>query len=268
MDQFLGSFFSTRPWARTIAIALGGALVLFLLNLAVAGYRGYGFIGTSGQPTQITIMGTAERSVVPDKGTLSITVTSDATTQKTAQANLVKKTAGILDFLTVSGIASKDIKTQNYSLYPNCNGDDIYMNSSSYYPAPVPVSTPCDDSYTATQTIDVTISDIATVDALIAGVAEAGGEISYITLYASNDKQVRADLKKEAIENARQQAEEAAEALDMRVVRVITFEDYNYYDGYPMPLTAEAYPPGMPRITVSPGEQKISAQVSVTFELR
>jgi uncharacterized protein YggE len=69
----------------------------------------------------ITVSGKAEKEVVPDTAKISFSINEYKKSQSDA-ANIVnKKTKTIITALEDLGVDKKDIKTKNYSIYPEYN---------------------------------------------------------------------------------------------------------------------------------------------------
>lgn len=270
MEQPSGNFRGiTIPhhWLRILFIAACGALALFLINLAVEGYRGYGFIGGSTKSTNITVTGNGEITATPDTGTITVSVESLAGTQKVAQDTLAKKMEGVLVAIKQAGVADADVKTDNYNV--SNNGCDYYNSPNrpvSQY-SPMPPSNCSSSDYTASQNITVTLHNLANLQTLLSGIGARGGQISSVSLDASNINALRDQAQQKAITDAKTKAQKTASGLGVRLGRVVSFDNYDDSGGYPTPLYENSYSSGDAIPTVPTGEQKITSQVSVTFEI-
>ncbi|HSU73064.1 MAG TPA: SIMPL domain-containing protein, partial [Candidatus Binatia bacterium] len=94
---------NTLPWIVAIAALL---VVAFLV------YQG-GHPGDSGTTLRdtITVSGTAELKVDPDKADLWMTVESTGTDAAAAQSALQLKSNKVIDALKAEGVAEKDMET-------------------------------------------------------------------------------------------------------------------------------------------------------------
>ena len=71
-----------------------------------------------------------------------------------------------------------------------------------------------------------------------------------------------------AIKAARARASLYATALGMKVVRVVSITESEGYSGGPMPVMAMRSMDSAAKTEIMPGEQSVSVNVSVVFELQ
>ena len=110
-------------------------LSLYCIALTVSEIKNYNFIGGGATASNtISFDGTGEISAVPDLATVTFTIKEDAKDVKDAQTNVTSKETAILAFLDKSGIAKKDIKTENY------NSNPTYQWRQGVCPSPVATS--------------------------------------------------------------------------------------------------------------------------------
>ena len=247
-------------WLRILLIAAAGALALFLANLAVEGYRGYGFISGGGEAATIDVSGSGEIKAVPDMAKINVSVSSLAGTAKVAQDILTTKVANVMAVIRQNGIADTDIELTNYSV----DTDGCYNYDSRYSPQNCSAS-----DYTGTQTVTVTVKNVSTLQSLLNSIGSKGGEIQYVSLSSSEDKKLRDEAQQKAVADAREKARRIADNLGVSLGRVVSFNDYNDYSAYSEPVSLYVnYGSGNSVVpTIPAGEQSITAQVTVTFEV-
>src|SRR3989344_2860368 len=106
-------------WPRMAAAMALGVLAVFLAFAAIAEIKGLRYIGTGTAATNtITVSGQGEVFAVPDTATFSVTIQEEAKEVADAQEVATKKTNDIIAYLKGEGIEEKDIKTTDYSVYP------------------------------------------------------------------------------------------------------------------------------------------------------
>src|SRR3989338_9217117 len=94
-------------------------LALFLLVLTVSTLKEWRYIGTGVPATNtITVSGEGEVFAVPDTATFSVTVQEEAKEVQDAQKVATGKANAIIAYLKGEGVEEKDIRTTDYSVYP------------------------------------------------------------------------------------------------------------------------------------------------------
>src|SRR3990167_7744821 len=117
--QSVQDIIKATHWPRTMATTALGALALFLIVVTIGELKGLQFIGSGVTATNtITVSGEGEVFAVPDTGTFSVTVQEEAKEVKDAQETATEKVNDIIAYLKGAGVEEKDIKTTDYSVYP------------------------------------------------------------------------------------------------------------------------------------------------------
>ncbi len=262
---------------RTSILVAVVLLGLFLLVETVAGFQSLRYIGSGVQPTNtINVSGYGEAFAIPDIATFSFTVMSEKPTVAAAQADATAKINAITDYLKGAGIEAKDIKTSEYSVSPQYD----------YVTQVCPVSTreisyPCQQGeqklrgYQVRQTTTVKVRDTAKAGDLLTGVGGKGAtEVSSLDFTFDDPDAVQKAARDEAIADAKEKAETLADSLGVRLVRVVSFNENG--GGYPTPMyyskdmavsqagnESRAIAPD-----ISVGENKVTSNVSITYEIR
>ncbi|OGG76864.1 hypothetical protein A3B35_02110 [Candidatus Kaiserbacteria bacterium RIFCSPLOWO2_01_FULL_54_24] len=260
-------------WPRMMAATALGFLALFLLVLTLSTLKEYRFIGSGVTATNtITVSGEGEVFAVPDTATFSVTIQEEAKQVKDAQKVATEKSNDIIAYLKKQGVEEKDIKTADYSVYPQYD----YTNaacSGGYCPPGRQVLR----GFQVSQTLTVKVRDTEKAGDLLSGVGELGASsVSGLSfeLDTADQSAKEAEARGKAIEDARTKAEALAGQLGVSLVRIVGFSENGNYPVYyakaEMSMTADgrggaALPPS-PQIPV--GENKIVSNVSVTYEIR
>lgn len=257
---------------RLAAAAALGMLALFLVAATVYAFKSYRFVGSGVSATNsITVSGMGEVFAVPDTATFSVSVRERAGQVEDAQEVATQKANDIITFLKGEGIEEKDIKTTDYSIYPQYKWVQDTACSERYCPPGRQELV----GFEVSQTFMVKVRDTEKAGELLSGVGSLGvSEVSSISFTIDDEDALRAEARSLAIEEAREKAEELAEQLGVRLVRVVGFYEDSY--GYPVPyysrgsdmampaaLTKEAAVPELPV-----GENKITSSVNVTYEIQ
>ena len=260
-------------WPRMMVATALGFLALFLLVLTLSTLKEYRFIGSGVTATNtITVSGEGEVFAVPDTATFSVTIQEEAKQVKDAQEVATEKSNDIIAYLKKQGVEEKDIKTADYSVYPQYD----YTNaacSGGYCPPGRQVLR----GFQVSQTLTVKVRDTEKAGDLLSGVGELGAtSVSGLSFELDTADQTakEAEARGEAIEDARTKAEALAGQLGVSLVRIVGFSENGNYPMYyakaEMSMAADgrggaALPPS-PQIPV--GENKITSNVSVKYEIR
>lgn len=255
---------------RKAVFAVVVVLGAFLAVQVIAGVMQLRYIG-AGVPAAntITVSGHGESSGVPDIATFSFSVVSEKSTVEAAQADATAKANATTDYLKSVGIAEKDIQTSNYSINPQY--DYIQTTCTSGY---CPGGKQTLRGYEVRQTTTVKVRDTAKAGDLLAGVGSKGAtEVSGLNFTFDDPQGVQDEARDKAIADAKAKADTLAKQLGVSIVRVTAFNENS--SGYPrsvMYSAADAYgkggviPQAAPAISV--GENKVTDDVSVTYEIR
>jgi uncharacterized protein YggE len=260
----LQELFGTKC-VRVALLSVGASLTLFLLAQTVVSMRDLGRTGVPATDT-ITVSGNGQATLPPDIAHVSFTVQNTALAVADAQAATTKQANAAIDFLKGQKISDKDVKTLYYTISPQ------YA-----YPAPCRSDyCPTHDSpkitgYQVSETIQVTVRDLASVGALLGGLGKlsvqnvSGPDFTLDDTTAGYDT-ARAD----AIAKAKSQADLLAKQLGVRLGKIVNFSESSGGGAYPvyaMPMSMSAKAEGAPVPSVPVGENTYNASVSITYEI-
>lgn len=248
-------------------------LAVFLGLQSLTTLQGMRYIGAGVQPSNtINVSGYGEAFGAPDIATFTFTVSSEKSTVAAAQAEATDKVNATVKYLTDGGIDKKDIQTTDYSVYPQYDYQTIACQAGVYCPGGKQVLR----GYQVRQTTTVKVRDTAKAGDLLTGVGTKGAtEVSSLTFTFDDPNKLQNDARGKAIADAKDKADELAKELGVRIVRVVSFNENG--GGYPSPLYARdmAYGTGAvaneskavaPEISI--GQNKVTSNVSVTYEIR
>jgi uncharacterized protein len=250
------TFNSNRTWK------LIGIVVLILIVL-----KGFGVESEwkgDRMPNTISVSGKGEVVVQPDIVTISFGVSAENLEVAKAQTESATKMNNIVDFLEKNGVAKKDIKTTNYSIYPRYD----YTQSKVYPYGGKQILV----AYVVSQNVEVKIREISKAGTLLSGVGEYGvTDISGLTFGVDKIDEVSNEARDLAIKDARAEAEVLAKSLGVKLVRIVSFSE----NSYPMPYYAKEMSVMSPAMggdavapNLQPGENKVVSNVTVTYEIR
>ena len=253
------------------ASLVGLILSVYLIVLIVGEIKSYGFIGGGSTASNVmTFDGKGEISAAPDLATVSFTIRENSKQVKDAQTKVTMKEKEVLDFLDKSGIAKKDIKTENYTSYPKYD-----YGSPCYYNAGVPCrqDSPKITGYEVSEYISVKIHDLTQAGEIVKGIGAAGvSEMNGPNFSIEHEDSLKAQARKMAIDEAKAKAKILAKDLGVDLVRIVNFsENGNYppmmYGKGVMSLDA-ASTGATPSPQLPTGENKITSNITITYEIR
>jgi uncharacterized protein YggE len=196
--------------------------------------------------------GQASLSVSPDLARVTVSVETRAATAQEAASQNATQTNALLNILRQFLGANADIKTVGYSLNP------IYV-----YPKDGP---PTITGYTATNSLQISLSDLSQVGRLI-DIAVQGGatRIQGIQFTLKDPQPVQTRVLREAAAQAKIQAEAIASGLGVRTGGVLWAEESSGVQ--PVSVDVVRAAPGA-TTPVEPGLVVVSASVVVELEIR
>lgn len=250
------------------AIALG-MLALFLLILAVSSLKQFRFIGSGVTATNtIAVEGSGEVFAVPDTATFSYSVMATAKDVTTAQTEVNTKGNAIKAYLKEQGVEEKDFQTSDYSVNPHYEYNQTAC-SRDYCPPGKSTLT----GYDVNETVTVKVKDTDKAGTLLSGIGSKGAtNLSGLSFTINDQTALESEARGKAIDDARAKAEELANELGVDLVRVVGFSENGsrpYYYAKTMAMDAGGMGAAMaPAPEIAVGQNKITSNVSVTYEIR
>lgn len=209
----------------------------------------------------ITVTADGTAHIAPDIATLVFSVLSQGATAEGVQKSNTDKINLAIDYLKKQGVVAKDIQTSNYQLYPRYK----YNTNTSEQTI---------IGYELTQTVTVKVRDLAKAGEIVGGLATAGvNQISSFNYSIEDPEAPRNEARAEAFKLAFEKAKAMADQVGVRIARVVTFSE-STGGGYPMPyyyeraMVAGAKDASMNAPTFEPGQEEVTVNVSVTYEIR
>lgn len=229
-----------------------------ILIVAIIGYLAF----TQVIPNTNTIQanGIAEIKAMPDIVAIYLNIETNGTTAAEAKDKNAQIEDAVMTELVKLGLERKDIATQNYNIYEDYTWTDEGRQFLGYK---------------ATHTLRIELksgkTDLAG-DVIDSGV-DAGATVNYINFELSLEKQneYKAQALTQATQDARIKAAAIAVGLDKKLGKLVSVStmDFGYspwmlYEGGMRATASEAK---QAVTSIQPGEQTISASVSVTYKI-
>lgn len=204
------------------------------------------------QPRTVSVTGTGEVSVVPDVAILVLGVQTDAEEASNALTQNNDATQAVLDQLTASGIAEKDIQTQAINLSPrydqstNVNGRGEVIG------------------YTAQNTLEIRVHDLEMTGDILDMAVQAGANlIQSIRFEVSDPTQAVSQAREAAMKDARDKAAQLVTLAGAQLGPVLTIQELTSTPVQRDQVEALAAP-----VPIAAGTQSIQIQVSVTWAIQ
>ncbi len=226
-----------------------------------------GGVNHNNQPVNIiTVTGTGEKLAVSDIASLSVNLNKDGKSAKEAQDLLNTDITKVLNYLKEQKIVDKDIKSEYGGLNPKYSYDNTVC-----YNYPCPTKDPKITGYTATQSITIKVRVVDSANDIRTGLATLGvTDISGPTFSIDNEDKIKDNARSLAIKDARAKAQVLADELGVRLGKIVNFGE-NTGGGYPVyakAMMADSVSVSAPAPTLPKGENKITSNVTVTYEIR
>ncbi len=202
----------------------------------------------------ITVTGVGTISVVPDAVRFNATVSSLASTNAAALSSASKSAAAVRAALKEKGIALKDIRSANISVYPEYN----YTQESGTKIT----------GYRASQSFDVLVRKASDAGTIIEAVVTAGGDnvqLGGVIPTTLNPAFATEEARAAAVANAKSKASSYAKLLGTSIGKVLFLEEQSspiYSSPFPM-AKAEADS----AVQIDLGEQDVTVTITVRWAL-
>jgi uncharacterized protein YggE len=161
-------------------------------------------------PPSIRVSAEATVTAQPDQAQIDIGVTTQAQTAQSAAANNAQQLDSVIAELRRALGSGVEIKTVSYSLNPD-------------YRYPKDGGKPTIIGYTATNIVRVTLNDLTLVGQVIDMASQSGANWIHRLRFTLKDEQAaRSQALRAAAIKAKAQAEAVAQALGLKIIRVLS----------------------------------------------
>jgi uncharacterized protein len=236
---------------RTFASILTVASVAAVVALAIPA-NGAG----TADNRYITVTGVGTISVVPDAVRFNATVSALGTTNAAALSSASKSAAAVRTALKDAGVAVKDIRSANISVYPEYNWTQETGTKIT--------------GYRASQSFDVLVRTASKAGTIIEAVVTAGGDnvqLGGVIPTTLNPSAATEDARAAAVLNAKSKATSYAKLLGTSVGKVLSLEEQSspvYSSPFPM---AKAGMADAAAVEIDLGEQDVTVTLTVRWAL-
>lgn len=248
---------SRIPMVTTVAALAALVLGAVALALLLARPQATAAATAGGAVRQITVVGSGDVKVAPDTAQVQVGVQTQAASAAEALSQNNAQMEALLARLREQGIADTDIQTSYVSISPRYNYNE---------------PTPKQEGYDANNSVTVTIRNIGQTGQLLDQVVQAGANnIGGINFTVDDPAALQTNARNAALADAKARADAMAQAVGGSVGQVLSVTEnigsvtpQLYDQRIEMAQTSG----GSNAVPIQPGQQTITAQVQVTYELR
>ncbi len=208
------------------------------------------------RPSSVRAGGEAVVQAKPDMAILQVGVVTEAPTAQAAATQNATQLQAVLDKLRPMLGSTGEIRTAGYALNPN-------------YQYPRTGGKPTIVGYTASNTVEVTTADLPGLGKIIDAASQGGANrIQGLQFTIKDERPVRAKALREAVGNARANAEAMAAGIGMKLGRVLELEQSSPQIIRPLARQQLAVAESAAPTPVEPGTVDVRATVTLTMELQ
>ena len=204
----------------------------------------------------VSVSGEGSVTVVPDLAIATAGVTTEAKTPREATAANARAMGAVIDAARQAGLAETDIRTSRFGI------------TAIYSPRTNAGSKPQLVGYRCSNQAAIKIRDLTKAGEVLDLLVGAGAnDVAGLAFVVSEPGKVVDEARLAAMVDAKHKATLYAEAAGAQLGRAISIAEQG--GGYhpPAPAYRAAAEAAAPVTPISPGEQSIQMQVSVTYEL-
>lgn len=233
------------------------ALALLALVLSACGPT---TINQEAQPVvrTLSVTGTGQASLVPDIAYIYLGVHTELPTAADAMSENNAQTQKMIDALVKFGIDKKDIRTTNFSIWPQDKYDPMTGTATGQ------------KTYVVDNTVYVTVRDLGKLGDLLDTVIAAGANtVNSIQFDVADKSEALKQARADAVKDAQAQAQELADAAGVKLGEV---QSIGFYDSQPYPVYNGKGGGGgaamEASVPIQPGQLTFNVTVSMTYEIK
>ena len=206
----------------------------------------------------MNINGTGQVFLTPDIAYIYIGVHTEMDTAAEAVQANNSETQQVIEALKEAGVAAKDIRTTNFSIWPN----------QQYSPDGQPTGT----RYVVDNSVFVTVRELENLgDLLDSAVAAGANSINSVQFDVADKTEALKEARDQAVEDAKTQAQELADASGVKLGEI---QAIGFYDAMPVPYL-DTYGKGggggvaeAAAVPIQPGQLTLTVTVNMTYEIK
>ena len=209
---------------------------------------------SSSPRSTIQVTEEATQTVTPDEARIDIGVTTTADTSQAAASQNARQASAVIDALRTATGPSAIIETSSYTVTPNIQptreDDDARITG-----------------YTATNVVRVSGAVTQVGDIIDAALKAGANRIHRINFTLKDEQAAGAKALRAAVDNARRRAETLADALGVRIVRVLSATTGQEPHVRPFVATMLHAARARASTPIQPSTVEVRATVTLTLEI-
>ncbi|HTK60484.1 MAG TPA: SIMPL domain-containing protein [Candidatus Baltobacteraceae bacterium] len=243
---------------RAIFGVLGLCLLIYVTLLARNAAKAHDYIGRP-EAARDTIAISAEGKVTaqPDVASISVGVMTEKKTVAEAQKENTAKMNAIVAKIKSFGVSDDDIKTTNYSIYPQYDWIDNRQ---------------IERGFQVSQEVQVKVRDLAKIGDVLSAVGELGAnQVGGVTFTIDDPEDLRQQARLQGLAKAKSKAQALAEAAGVKLGKVVGFSENE--SGVPGPVFYSKDAAmglgggGAAAPSIESGSQDVVVNVTVLYEI-
>ncbi|MEC3958673.1 SIMPL domain-containing protein [Nocardia sp. CDC153] len=210
--------------------------------------------GSDSGDRTVTVTGTGKVQGTPDvlNADLGTEVSAGDVSAAVDQANA--KAKAITDAMVTAGAKREDIKTSDLSVQPTYGTDGHNITG-----------------YRATNSMHVAVRELPKASGILSAAVQAGGNdtrINSVTFGLEDNTKLLSDARARAFDDAKSRAQQYADlsGLKLKTVKTIS-ENGSGATPTPTPMYRDAVPGAAPNINLEPGQQTVTFEVTVAWNM-
>jgi len=226
----------------------GFALLMLLAALAIQAQ-------TLPQSPTIRVSGEAKSTIEADMAVLSLGIVQQAKTPLAVREAVTAAADKVISSLLAIGVEKKQIRTSNFSIYPQYDERPGKQNIITGYKGEAIITVSLDDTALVAQAVETSV-------------ASGANEIRSLDYRKKNEDALRVEMLKQAVTNAMDKAAAMAETLGRKLGKAISVEEQGYSMRAPdtRAFLAKSMSVGAQE-AFSPGSIEVNASIVVVFEM-
>jgi len=249
-------------FTKKIMVTLVGVLLVYIIFYVGIMIRNniqeYYFIGKTDQSERmITVNGYGKAVGTNDIAVTTLGYSNTALDVSDAQKVNKKTMDGIMNDLEYMGIDKKDLQS-DYTIYPEY---EYHPEDGRKF-----------KGYKVTSNVTVKIRDLSKIEDVLslAGKYDAN-QLSGLQFTIDDTQNLKVQAREKAIEDAKEKATKLSRDLGIRIVSVVSYNEYESSEYYPRSnakiMYDEAIGMGGNVAEVASGSQDVSVNVNITYEI-
>ncbi|GJG86221.1 SIMPL domain-containing protein [Gemmatimonadetes bacterium T265] len=236
----------TTPTTAAVAAGLLAAALVFTPRL-------HAQVPIGAFPPAVTVTGTGEDEVVPDRARLSLGVSTQAATAAEASQQNARLQRAVLDAVRAQGVPAEQISTNGYNVSPVTDYNQQTRRTRV-------------TGYTVQNTVNVELRRIDQVGPVLDAVlAKGANTVSSLQFYSSQAEAARRRALARAVERARADADAMAAAAGGRLGDLLELSSATDVRPRPVMMDMMARAAPAPATPISEGTETVTASVTARW---